>query len=185
MDSIIENFYFKQNKSNETVKSDELYKSNIIKLNNELNGLQKIDDDGDDDKKIEDEMNLKESNVQSQYNCKDNNITDNNKDNNNIKNNVTTDKNRILVITHSNFISEFVNVIKVRRKEEIHLKLATVNTSLYIIKICCKECKGDVYCKCLKKCDDNLEYEFKLFNDASHLIVSEEVDINIPENLGD
>ena len=94
--------------------------------------------------------------------------------------NNTNDINRILVVTHSNFISEFINVLLERKNEEIQLKHKSVNSSVYAVKIYCKICKEN-YCSCYDKSkNSNLEYEFILYNDSTHLI--DEIEKNLADD---
>jgi len=89
---------------------------------------------------------------------------------------------KILAITHSNFLSEFLNVIFERRNEEIKIKNLVINTSVYALKIYCKNCVGKQYCCCGKDKSD-LVYDFELFNDSTHL--DKQINLDDAENLGD
>lgn len=73
---------------------------------------------------------------------------------------------RILVVSHSGFIRELIHVIY-KLKGLKFQKISSTNTALYVIRIYCKKC-GTI---CLEQAceENNLEYDFLLFNDTFHL----------------
>jgi hypothetical protein len=79
---------------------------------------------------------------------------------------------RILIVSHSGFISEMINVIKLITNIKLHDKHHTINTGLYVIRIFCKHCGISTKCKNEIECskdDYELEFDFVLENDISHL----------------
>lgn len=73
---------------------------------------------------------------------------------------------RILVVSHSGFIKEFCNVLRLRKGISCRSIQDTVFTGVYVVKIYCFNCEG----KCTSK-DKNckLEYDLILFNSKTHL----------------
>jgi hypothetical protein len=79
---------------------------------------------------------------------------------------------RILIVSHSGFISELINVIKHINNIKLHGKHHTINTGLYVMRIFCKKCGITTKCKNeISECKDNykLEFDFVLENDVTHL----------------
>jgi len=72
---------------------------------------------------------------------------------------------RILMISHGGFIMEFLNALRLLKKQKLRYMNDSYNTSLYVIKIYCGKCGNN--CKMVKDC--RLEYEFILMNDYTHL----------------
>lgn len=76
---------------------------------------------------------------------------------------------RILIVSHSGFISELINVIKQINDIKLHSKHHTINTGLYVIRIFCKKCGITTKCKNeISDCKD-FEFDFVLENDVTHL----------------
>ncbi len=76
----------------------------------------------------------------------------------------------ILVVTHSGFISELINVIRKLKNLKSVTKNETHNTGVHVIRIYCINCGG----KCTGNCDESkfrIEFDFVLINDTSHLSI--------------
>jgi hypothetical protein len=84
---------------------------------------------------------------------------------------------RILVVTHSGFISEIINIIKSEENLNPTAKHYTRNTGLYVIRISCKICGIYSNCKLNSQCkgaEIKLQFDFIVSNDVSHLDVVKE-----------
>ena len=81
---------------------------------------------------------------------------------------------RILIISHSGFISELLNVIYKVKNLRINAKNSTHNTGIYIIKVYCSNC-GNNKCQNDENCKDptknRIEFDFIKANDSSHLFI--------------
>ena len=73
---------------------------------------------------------------------------------------------RILILSHSGFILEFLNVIRQRKKVSPKFISDTKQTALFVIKIYCFVCGGVCYSKS-KDCQ--LEYDLIVYNNTNHL----------------
>lgn len=80
---------------------------------------------------------------------------------------------RILVITHSGFIKEFLNNIREKKYISHNYSQNTKLTGVYVIKIYCRHCGGKCnYDKTKSICNSNnckLEYDIILYNSTNHL----------------
>ena len=86
---------------------------------------------------------------------------------------------RILVVTHSGFISEIINIIKSEENLKPEVKHNTRNTGLYVIRISCKICGINSTCKFNPQCNEaELEFDFIVTNDVGHLDVVKEQNKN-------
>ena len=86
---------------------------------------------------------------------------------------------RILVVSHSGFISEIINIIKSEENSNPTVKHHTSNTGLYVIRISCRICGMYSKCKFNPECKDaekKLEFDFVVSNDVSHLNVGKELE---------
>lgn len=73
---------------------------------------------------------------------------------------------RVLVVSHSGFIMEFLNNIRIRKNIRLKFINDSLPTSLYIIKIYCVNCGSMCYSKD-EKC--KLEYDMIIYNNVDHL----------------
>jgi hypothetical protein len=73
---------------------------------------------------------------------------------------------RVLIISHSGFIMEFLNSIRLRRNIRIKFINDTKSSALYILKIYCINC-GSI---CYSKNDScKLEFDVIIYNNIDHL----------------
>jgi hypothetical protein len=81
--------------------------------------------------------------------------------------------NRILVVSHSGFISELINVIRKLKGLKIKEKNITNNTGIHVIKIYCSYCGINNVCKNVNECQTmgKIEFDFILTNECSHLSI--------------
>lgn len=80
---------------------------------------------------------------------------------------------RILIMSHSGFIHEFLNVIRQRKGISFKYIHESKFTCLYVIKIYCIICGGVCYSKS-KEC--HLEYDVIVYNSTSHFGKKIEID---------
>lgn len=73
---------------------------------------------------------------------------------------------RVLVVSHSGFIMEFLNNIRIRKNIRLKFINDSLPTSVYIIKIYCVNCGSMCYSKD-EKC--KLEYDMIIYNNVDHL----------------
>lgn len=73
---------------------------------------------------------------------------------------------RVLLVSHSGFIMEFLNNIRIRKNIRLKFINDSLPTSLYIIKIYCVNCGSMCYSKD-EKC--KLEYDMIIYNNVDHL----------------
>lgn len=83
-------------------------------------------------------------------------------------------KKKILVITHGGWICNCLNVILWRKIGKILKEYSSRNTSLYTMKIYCKECNGvcllnNTIEKSMKPYEHSIEISMDIINDISHL----------------
>ena len=78
---------------------------------------------------------------------------------------------KLLIISHSGFISEVMNCLKIRNEIKILNSEMPKYSSLYVIRIYCVNC----VVMCENKINCNLKYNVLLVNDISHL---EQIDIS-------
>ena len=73
---------------------------------------------------------------------------------------------RVLLVTHSGFIMEFLNSIRITKNIRIKFINDSEASSLYILKIYCLSCGAICYSK-----DSNckLEFDMIIYNDTDHL----------------
>jgi hypothetical protein len=80
--------------------------------------------------------------------------------------------NRILIVTHSGFITEMINLIRKLWNLKPTEKTNVSNCGLYVIRIYCLNCGPFSLCNDEQSCRDTkkiLEFDFLLSNDVSHL----------------
>lgn len=75
---------------------------------------------------------------------------------------------RILVISHSGFISELINLVRKSKGLKINMKNITNNTGIHVIRIYCSNCGIESKCLNTELCK-KIEFDFILNNDISHL----------------
>jgi hypothetical protein len=84
-----------------------------------------------------------------------------------------TDVNRILIISHSGFISELLNIIRKLWNLKPNEKNVISHTAIFVIKIYCKYCGMSKKCENKLECNNDekriIEFDFILNNDTSHL----------------
>jgi len=82
---------------------------------------------------------------------------------------------RILVISHSGFISELINVIRKLRNVNLIPKNETNNTGITVIRIYCNICGMESYCQNTIECNQIknriIEFDFLLINNIQHLSI--------------
>jgi hypothetical protein len=73
---------------------------------------------------------------------------------------------RVLIVSHSGYIMEFLNSIRLRKSIRMKFINDSLPTSLYILKIYCVNCGSVCYSK-----DENckLEYDMIIYNNVDHL----------------
>lgn len=84
---------------------------------------------------------------------------------------------RILVITHGGWILNCLNVILYQKIGKILKEYSSRNTSLYVIRIYCKECNGvcsiekhdHIIENQMNQCGHSIEISIETINDISHL----------------
>jgi hypothetical protein len=81
---------------------------------------------------------------------------------------------RVLVISHSGFISEMINLIRKFHNLKSNIKNETTNTGVHMFKIYCTFCGTNSPCANLAECKKGnykLEFDHVLVNDTGHLSV--------------
>jgi hypothetical protein len=82
--------------------------------------------------------------------------------------------NRVLIVSHSEFISELINIIRKFWNLKPNEKNETSNTGIYVIKIYCIHCGVNKICLNMDECNNKnrvIEFDFIVNNDTSHLSV--------------
>ena len=79
---------------------------------------------------------------------------------------------KILVVSHSGFISELINLIRRYGNVKPVNKNETKNACFHVIRIYCSICGKDSLCKNTKECQsilNKLEFDHILVNECNHL----------------